>query len=104
MDGVLIGVVSRLGSENCAKDKVFDIYTGVAHYMDWIYESVIRMGGMHTCDDDRMFEKTYLNGEFTCTSHFDIPQKRNLHKTLQECKTNLISQFQSIFMVMVNEF
>ena len=85
MDGVLVGVVSRLGSENCAKDEVFDIYTGVAHYMEWIYESVIRMGGMQACDD-RMFEKTYPNGEFTCTSHFDIPQKRNLHKTLQESK------------------
>ena len=80
MDGVLAGVVSRLGSENCARDKVFDIYTEVAHYMEWIYESVIGMGGMHACD--RMFEKTYPNGKFTHTSHFHIPQKGDLHEDI----------------------
>ena len=81
VDGVLAGLVSRGGSEGCAKVtfvlsihdltffvqdnvNVFDIFTEVAAFMKWINGTIMSMGGMQACD--LVLEKTHSNteGEF----------------------------------------
>ena len=32
------------------QDNVFDIYTDVAFFMQWITENILAMGGMQACD------------------------------------------------------
>ena len=74
MNGVLAGLVSRGGSDGCAKvtrsfqsgfylvcqETVFDIYTYVAAFMKWINGTIMRMGGMLACD--LTLEKTHSEG------------------------------------------
>ena len=45
------------------QDNVFDIYTDVAFFMQWITENILRMGGMQACD--LTLEKTPTEGMFT---------------------------------------
>ena len=64
VNGVLAGLVSRGGSDVCAKvgnnnsilksifptqENVYDIYAEVAFFMSWINETILSMGGMQAC-------------------------------------------------------
>ena len=84
MDGVLAGLVSRGGSDICAKvtstfyslslvqlliflqENVFDVYTEVAAYMGWINETILSMGGMQACG--LTLEATHDEGWFSTIS------------------------------------